>query len=571
MDTRYPYDTPPGDESKDAGRQSDPIYGDFPRDLLERRQLVNYKMGRRPRRHKPDQITKVPHNPRTGQKASVDDPDTWGTAAEAAEGVTRWHMKGAGFMFAEGEQERGTDLHACYDLATGRVTDEAMEIVRRLNSYTEISPSGVGLHIFVRARDYPIPLGQSVTHHYGHKVEMYDHGRFFTITGRHLPGTPFTVEERSVELCQVHETIWGAERGDASAARGPDGRYAPPTCGRTGLSDDDVMAWCRKDKEGERFQEVYDDGDLSHFEYDDSLGDWFVWRKLVFYIGDDPARIARLAEQGAHYLRPDDPAEAAARRKKWQRREAVYDTFQLWQIAILLAGRGPDTMYGGSSSQAKKPATEAAKAWPSPMADVAYYGVLGDIAKGIEPYIETDSAALLVNLLVASGIAMGRGPYVQVGAKRHYAVLNAVTVGETADNKSDAKTPIMEMTGQAYGASVDAGMDVAYGELAPPTLPGGLSTGEGLLWQIRDERHEKRRDKKTHAVEDVVVDEGVADKRLLVVEAEFARVLAVMYRDGNTLSTVLRDLFDSPPEAESSPKNNPVVATAPHVGLIGQV
>ncbi|HEV2459834.1 MAG TPA: hypothetical protein VGS80_15870, partial [Ktedonobacterales bacterium] len=192
-------------------------------------------------------------------------------------------------------------------------------------------------------------------------------------------------------------------------------------------------------------------------------------------------------------------------------------------------------------------------------------------AKGIEPYIETDCAALLVNLLVASGIAMGRGPYVQVGAKRHYAVLNAVTVGGTADNKSDAKTPIMEMTNQAWSASIEAGMEVAYGELAPPMLPGGLSTGEGLLWQIRDERREKRHNKKTGTVDEVVADEGVADKRLLVVEAEFARVLAVMYRDGNTLSTVLRDLFDCPPEAKSCPKNNPVKATAPHVGLIGQV
>jgi hypothetical protein len=562
--------TTPGDERNEGERQSDSVYGDFPRDLLARRQIVNYRMGRRRRRNKPDQILKVPYNPRTGQKASVDDPDTWGTAAEAAEGIRRWSMKGPGLMFAEGEQERGTDLDACYDPMTERVDDWAMEIVRRLNSYTEISPSGVGLHIFVRARDYPIPPGQSVTHYQGHKVEMYDHGRFFTITGRHLPGTPFTVDERSAELREVHETIWGAASADGSPGVGPDGRYAPPTCGRTGLSDDDVLAWCRKDKEGAWFQEVYEDCDLSHFEYDDSLGDWFVWRKLKFYIGDDPARIARLAEQGAHYLRPDDPAEAAARRKKWQRRHPVYDTFQLWQIAVLLAGCGPDKVYGGSSSQAKKQTAETAKAWPAPMADAAYYGVLGDIAKGIEPYIEADSAALLVNLIVTSGIALGRGPYVQVGAKRHYAVLNAVTVGGTADIKSDAKTPIMEMTDKAYSAAIQAGMD-SYGELAPPMLPGGLSTGEGLLWQIRDERHEKRRDKKSGVVEDVVVDEGVADKRLLVVEAEFARVLAVMYRDGNTLSTVLRDLFDSPPEAKSSPKNNPVVATAPHVGLIGQV
>src|SRR5260370_37848153 len=148
----------------------DPVYGDFPRELLERRQIVNYKLGLRPRRNKPDELAKTPYNPRTGEPASVDDPDTWGTAEEAAAGVTRWRMKGAGFMFAEGEQERGMDLDHCYDPVTGVVDEWALKIVRILNSYTEITPSGTGLHVFVRARDYMIPEGQRVKSDYqGHK------------------------------------------------------------------------------------------------------------------------------------------------------------------------------------------------------------------------------------------------------------------------------------------------------------------------------------------------------------------------------------------------------------------
>jgi hypothetical protein len=63
----------------------------------------------------------------------------------------------------------------------------------------------------------------------------------------------------------------------------------------------------------------------------------------------------------------------------------------------------------------------------------------------------------------------------------------------------------------------------------------------------------------------------VNDKRLLIVEMEFARMLAVMGRDGSILSDTMRTLFDSEDEARSSPKGNAVVVTGPHVGFIGHV
>jgi uncharacterized protein DUF3987 len=193
-----------------------------------------------------------------------------------------------------------------------------------------------------------------------------------------------------------------------------------------------------------------------------------------------------------------------------------------------------------------------------------------EISRGIEPYIEADSAPLLVNLLVASGIALGRDPYFQVGAARHRAVLNTFTVGETGDNKGDSTTPLRAVLASVEPLPPQPGV-VDFSFPVPPQITGGLSMGEGLLWQVRDKRIEKRTNPKTHTVDEVVVDHGVPDKRLLVIEAEFARVLAVMYRDGNTLSTIIREVFDSPAEAKSSPKNNPVVATEPHIGIIGQI
>lgn len=540
-----------------------------PRELRELAQWVGYKLTLRPRHNKPDELNKTPYSTQTGIKASHSNPATWSTFEQAmAAFVTRTHrLDGVGFVFTEDDPYLGIDLDKCRDKATGEIAAWAQAIIALLDSYTEVSPSGTGVHIIVRAPG----LVHGIKRKYGSEVgvvELYSTERFFTVTGQHLDGTPTTIEERSEQVIKVRAMI--GEKPDAPLSA--DGRYAEPTCGVTSLADEQVLRHCRSDSGGELFKAVYDDGDLGDFEYDDSAADWYVWGKLAFYIGADPARIARIAEQGAHYRHPDDSTLAEERRAKWQRQHPVYGTFQQWQIAARLATLGIDGVYGAART---KP-SEKAKAWPAPLADAAYYGVLGDIAKGIEPFIETDLGALMVNLLVVSGIAIGRDPHLEVGAAQHHGVLYTVTVGETGENKSDNTNPIRQvMENVPPTAYANDGYDVGpiddLGVPPAPTLISGLSTGEGLLWQVRDRREEIHHDKKTHVDELVVTDAGVLDKRLLVMESEFGRVLSVMYREGNTLSAVMRDLFDSPAVARTSPKNNAVIASEPHIGLIGQI
>jgi hypothetical protein len=102
----------------------------------------------------------------------------------------------------------------------------------------------------------------------------------------------------------------------------------------------------------------------------------------------------------------------------------------------------------------------------------------------------------------------------------------------------------------------------------------GLSSGEGLIWAVRDEieKQEPIRDKKKTITgyQSVVVDKGVADKRLLVIEPEFASVLRVAGRDGNTLSTVYRQAWDSGLLRVLN-KNSPVKATGAHISIIGHI
>jgi hypothetical protein len=93
----------------------------------------------------------------------------------------------------------------------------------------------------------------------------------------------------------------------------------------------------------------------------------------------------------------------------------------------------------------------------------------------------------------------------------------------------------------------------------------GLSSGEGLIYAVRD-----RLEGENKKGETMVLDEGVEDKRLLVMEAELAGVLKAMSRDGNTLSPVIRQAWDDG-ALQTLTKNSPMKATDAHVSIIGHI
>jgi hypothetical protein len=98
----------------------------------------------------------------------------------------------------------------------------------------------------------------------------------------------------------------------------------------------------------------------------------------------------------------------------------------------------------------------------------------------------------------------------------------------------------------------------------------GLSSGEGLIWDVRDPITRTFKNKKTGEEEREITDCGINDKRLCVVEGEFANVLKVMTREGNTLSPVIRSAWDSG-NLRSMTKNSPARATGAHISIIGHI
>lgn len=144
---------------------------------------------------------KIPYDCNGGQKASSTNPANWGTFEQAiGPGVELF--SGIGFVFSGDDDFVGVDLDESVD-ENGELLPEARQIVERLNSYAEVSPSGRGVKVFLRG-SLPIAETGRKTKANGFKqIEFYHRGRYFTVTGEHVPGTPLTVEDRSGELVEL--------------------------------------------------------------------------------------------------------------------------------------------------------------------------------------------------------------------------------------------------------------------------------------------------------------------------------------------------------------------------------
>ena len=121
-------------------------------------------------------------------------------------------------------------------------------------------------------------------------------------------------------------------------------------------------------------------------------------------------------------------------------------------------------------------AKKSPKSVPWPMLDQeARYGLPGDVLEAIEPHTEADPAAVLANLLVGFGNAAGRSAHIRVGADRHGLNLNALLVGPTAKGRKGMSwNYVRELLHAVDPFWVD------------DKVLGGLSSGEGLIYAVRD-------------------------------------------------------------------------------------
>lgn len=221
--------------------------------------------------------TKLPMNAKTGKAASSTDPETWSTFEEARAVYRRDRHDGIMFALSPDDLIVAIDLDHCV-AEDGKIDPEAAATVRRFNSYTELSPSGRGLRIFIKGL---LPA------HGRHKgpAEVYQDKRFMTLTGHRIDGSPKTIEDRPVELAAWHLDIFGPA---------PDLTTGPTLPAVfVDLDDVDLIEKAKAARNGDKFARLWA-GDTGDHGGDHSAADLALCDALAFWTGRDPDRMDRL-------------------------------------------------------------------------------------------------------------------------------------------------------------------------------------------------------------------------------------------------------------------------------------
>lgn len=228
------------------------------------------------------QKTKVPYDLKTGRAASHSDSSTWASYEE-----TKGHDL-IGFVFSENDPYVGIDLDKCIE--DGEVSPEAERIVRSFSSYSEISPSGTGIKIFVRGK-LPGRSRRSAKKN----IEIYDQNRFFTVTGNVYSSYSGPIARGTSSLKSFYEktfpeTVEPEKNGRGSSVSG----IVRDAITNRDLTDEDVLSLAVRARNGEKFERLYS-GDWEGIGYGShSEADLALCSMLAFYCGPDPERIEEM-------------------------------------------------------------------------------------------------------------------------------------------------------------------------------------------------------------------------------------------------------------------------------------
>jgi len=196
--------------------------------------------------------------------------------------IPGFHGLGFRFEYDEIAPFAFVDLDDCRNPETGAIEPWALDIVARLNSYAEISPSGSGLHVFCRTQCPPKGGCRRGN------IEIYTRSRWATVTGNHLAGTPVDLEDRTEELLALHHEVFGSPD--------PGSTMPPASTTPSPLSDRELLGLASTAANGVRFRQLFygpvPAGDRSRLDFE-------LVAKLLFWFGQDFERIDRLFRASA--------------------------------------------------------------------------------------------------------------------------------------------------------------------------------------------------------------------------------------------------------------------------------
>lgn len=247
--------------------------------------------------------TKVPYIAAEGIfNASTTDPLTWRTYQAAVKALDTGRYSGIGFVVSEYDDFGGLDLDHCRNPETGEIDQWALDIIGKFNSYTEVTPSGAGVRIWIKAK-FPVE-GHKKTGYGPQKagaLELYDNKRYFAVTGDHIEGTPVTIEDRQAELDELYRSTFPPKEEQPPARNNG---HRPASI----VDDTLLLAKAMSAANGAKFERLFR-GDTSDYNGDDSSADQALCNMLSFWTDKDFDRIDRLFRQSGLY------------RQKWERQD----------------------------------------------------------------------------------------------------------------------------------------------------------------------------------------------------------------------------------------------------------
>lgn len=224
-------------------------------------------------------INKIPYVLNSDKRASSTNPETWTDFDKACDIYKKTkNYAGIGFNLSNSPYV-AIDIDHCIN-PDGSANEWAKKVINTLNSYTEISPSGTGVHIFIRDDKNEVTLEKKRNE----RIEIYKDGRFITMTGHIYNGKKeiSTVGKPFHDLCQSE--LKGKER--------------PPeiirSCETVNKSDEDLLDIMSNSKHGNEFKKLYFDGDISAYQNDQSRADLALMNILCFYTQGDEKRMEEL-------------------------------------------------------------------------------------------------------------------------------------------------------------------------------------------------------------------------------------------------------------------------------------
>lgn len=257
-------------------------FDNIPGELKALNQWVCYRLETRDDDDKP---VKIPLNANGGARARSDDPSTWSTFEQCQAAVSQRpsRYRGIGYIVAESDPYTVIDLDHCVD-ESGTIEPWAWKIIHDLDSYSEFSQSGAGVHIIVQAKK---PGPRCRLHSCPHPIEIYDHRRFLVMTGNLVPGTNPAIQPAPNEIAELYHSLFGQ-----TPAQKPRQGHQAAQGTASGLSDQELIDKALSARNGPQFNRLWN-GDLSDHNYDWSAADQALCNLLAFWTNRDAGWIDR--------------------------------------------------------------------------------------------------------------------------------------------------------------------------------------------------------------------------------------------------------------------------------------